>query len=217
MNTILNRLFKGILLTIFCVLMAQAAFAAFEPAQRMSSARLVTQPSAVRPQATMTSTSAYINASAPQMSYKQVSNHRSASATPMSMRPLRATSAATVHTVGTQGGVSVGTLSNNISTRRTYAAGQTGIAGIHAVSLPALSITEKNIAYAGSTIADEEQLNPSRPRRVNGEDDDDNSDDPFIDGNHTPVGDVPFIFFALLIVAFCAYRYKDKLKTKRSF
>ena len=202
------------------MLTAQTAFAstalASEPTQRMSSSRLASQPSAARPQATMTSTSAYFNASAPQMSYKQTSAHRSISATPMSMRPLRATSAATVQTIGTQGGVSAGTLSNSVSTRSTYAAGQTGVAGMHVVSLPALSITEKNIAYAGSTIADEEQINPSRPRRVNGEDDGGNSDDPFIDGNHTPVGDVPFVFFTLLIVAFYAYRYKDKLTMKRS-
>lgn len=196
---------------------AEAQLASLDFVKTPENAKVAALPSSVRPSATMSSTSAYLNASAPQMNYKQTSVRRSVAATPVAMRPLRATSAATVQTIGTQGGVLAGTLSNGVSSRHTYAAGQSGIAGIHTVSLPALSITEKNIAYAGSTIADEERLYPTRPRRVDGEDDGDNSDDPFIDGNHTPIGDYPILLMIALLSLYILIFHKDKMSAKALF
>ena len=128
------------------------------------------------------------------------------------MRALRTTSAAQVQTVGAQGGVSAGSLSSVSSSSRTYSAGSTGTAGMATISLPALSITEKNIASAARTFtADEEEENigiTPRPRRIDGENE--NEDDPFINGNYTPVGATPWLLFVLLTGLYVAFRVRSR-------
>jgi hypothetical protein len=79
------------------------------------------------------------------------------------------------------------------------------------IALPALSITDKNLASAARSLADEEAYSTtSRPRRVNGEDEGGNSDDPFIDGNHTPVGSTPWLLFVLLAGVYVAFRLRSR-------
>ncbi len=159
----------------------------------------------------MQSTSAFLNSSAPQMSYKPVSARRNMPSTQVSMRALRTTSAAQVQTIGAQGGVSAGSLSSGSSTGRTYSASSSGTAGMATIALPALSITDKNLASAARSLADEEAYSTtSRPRRVNGEDEGGNSDDPFIDGNHTPVGSTPWLLFVLLAGVYVAFRLRSR-------
>ncbi|MBQ3673564.1 MAG: hypothetical protein II928_03730 [Paludibacteraceae bacterium] len=194
----MNRLFKGILLTVFCVLTAQTAFAstalASEPTQRMSSSRLASQPSAARPQATMTSTSAYFNAKSTDVEVNTSYNWR-------------------IGAFGTSQMMSFSPLTSASTKRKYTRSASFGTAGMGGgAQLPAVAISSRNYdeLTSGSSIGSSSIPQPRRNER----DDPDNPADP--PGMDTPVGDVPFVFFALLIVAFCAYRYKDKLTMKRS-
>ena len=167
----------------------------------------------------MQSTSALLNSSAPQMSYKQSSRHNTSGAQ-ISFRALRTTSAAQVQTVGAQGGVSAGSLSSGSNSGRTYSAGSTGTAGMTTISLPALSITEKNIASAARTFtADEEEENlgiTPRPRRIEGEGGEDNPTDPYINGNYTPIGDAPWWLVLLFALCYIAFRAFSTIRPRRS-
>ena len=177
---------------------------------QLSLASLARYNAAQFPEASMQSTSALLNSSAPQMSYKQ-SSHRNTSGAQMSFRALRTTSAAQVQTIGAQGGVSAGSLSSGSSSRRTYSASSSGVAGMATISLPALSITDKHLASAAHSLADEEAYSTtSRPRRVNGENDDENPDDPYINANHTPVGATPWLLFVLLSGIYVAFRLRPR-------
>ena len=161
----------------------------------------------------MQSTSAFLNSSAPQMSYKQVSARRNVSGAQMSFRALRTTSAVQVQTIGAQGGVSAGSLSSGSSTGRTYSASSSGTAGMATISLPALSIPDKNLASAARAFTgdDEEAYSTtSRPRRVNGEEDDDDPENPYINGNYTPVGATPWVLFVLLAGIYVAFRLRSR-------
>ena len=162
----------------------------------------------------MQSTSAYLNSSAPQMSYKQVSARRDMPSAQVSMRALRTTSAAQVHTIGAQGGVSAGSLASGSSTGRTYSASSSGVAGMATISLPALSITDKNLASAARAFTGDDEENTfsttSRPRRVNGEEEDDDPENPYINGNYTPVGSVPWLLFVLLAGIYVAFRLRSR-------
>lgn len=61
------------------------------------------------------------------------------------------------------------------------------------------TLDESGCSYAPSA---ERSYKPYRPRRV---EDDSPEDDPYM-GNHTPVGDTPYVFFALLIAGYVVYR-----------
>lgn len=61
------------------------------------------------------------------------------------------------------------------------------------------ALDESGRSYAPGA---ERSYKPYRPYRVNGEDEGENSEDPFME----PIGDTPWILFALLIAGYVVYR-----------
>ena len=61
------------------------------------------------------------------------------------------------------------------------------------------ALDESGCSYAPGT---DRSYKPYRPRRV---EDDSPEDDPYM-GNHTPIGDTPYILFALLLAGYVVYR-----------
>ena len=158
----------------------------------------------------MQSTSALLNLSAPQMSYKQASTRRMNPGAQMSFRALRTTSAAQVQTIGAQGGVSAGSLSSGSSTGRTYSASSSATAGMAAIALPALSITDKNLASAARAFTGEDEQfdETTLAVRRNGRGGPDFPDDP--PGLDTPVGSTPWLLFVLLSGIYVAFRLRSR-------
>lgn len=179
---------------------------------QLSSASLARYNVAQFPEASMQSTSALLNSSAPQMSYKQVSARRNTSGAQMSFRALRTTSAVQVQTIGVQGGVSAGSLSSGSSSRRTYSASSSGTAGMATVSLPALSISGKNLASAARAFTGDDEddrfAGSTITVRRNGRDEPDDPADP--PGMDTPVGSTPWLLFVLLSGIYVAFRLRSR-------
>ena len=178
----------------------------------LAPASLARYNAATFPEANMQSTSALLNSSAPQMSYKQASARRMNPGAQMSFRALRTTSAAQVHTIGAQGGVSAGSLSSGSSTGRSYSASSSGTAGMATVSLPALSISDKNLASAARAFAGDDEddrfAGATLTVRRNGRDEPDDPADP--PGMDTPVGSTPWLLFVLLSGIYVAFRLRPR-------
>ena len=146
---------------------------------------LSSEPISVRPEMHMNSTSVLLNPKTvvtPSGYNAVVVQRPSASVQMMKFSPLHATSAK----------------------RKTVQTAQFGIA-YDGVQLPAVFISNRNwddIIFSNSSSSG--IVSPPGPRRVNEEGDD--PANPYIDGNHTPVGDVPMVWMLLLLVAFISWR-----------
>lgn len=191
----------------------QTAYASHSnTAAALAPASLARYNAATFPEANMQSTSALLNSSAPQMSYKQSSTRRMNPGAQMSFRALRTTSAAQVHTIGAQGGVSAGSLSSGSSTGRTYSASSSGTAGMATISLPALSISDKNLASAARAFTGDDEddrfAGATLTVRRNGRDEPDDPADP--PGMDTPVGATPWLLFVLLSGIYVAFRLRSR-------
>ena len=80
-------------------------------------------------------------------------------------------------------------------------------------SLPARTISAQNFAdlqgTGGGTTTSGTPLKP-HVRRVSGEDDDDDPNNPYIDGNYTPIGDA-LIPLLIMVLIFCFVRKRSRL------
>ena len=176
------RYIKYILVLFICAICAQTAVA---------SAKLASYNGAAVPVTSMRSTSTMFRSSAPQ-SYRNT------------------------QTFGVQQtSISVVNWQTNMGTKRSYSAAQSGTVNVNRVSLPVLAITERNIAYAEQSFAGEEEnayTAKPRPRKVSGDNDDDNPGGPMEDGNYTPIGETPYVMMLILAITYIILTIRRRKK-----
>ncbi len=79
-------------------------------------------------------------------------------------------------------------------------------------------LDDNGYSYSPGQASSGSQYAPGRPRRVNGENEDDEreSDDPNIPSNYTPLSDTPWLLFLLLGVGYIAFITYRKYKIRAS-